>query len=62
MHDNHDTAFEFINPDSSISRNVIGSMLIPNPSLFKRIYKKPRIHGLVEDRSFKHFEYLYEKL
>jgi len=62
MHDNHDTAFEFRNPDGSTSLNVIGSMLIPNPALFKRIYKKPRVHGLPEDRSFVHFEYLYEKL
>jgi putative sugar O-methyltransferase len=62
MHDNHDTTFEFRNPDGSTSLNVIGSMLIPNPALFKRIYKKPRVHGLPEDRSFIHFEYLYEKL
>jgi len=62
MHDNHDTAFKFRNPDGSTSLNVIGSMLIPNPALFKRIYKKPRVHGLPEDRSFVHFEYLYEKL
>ena len=62
MHDNHDTAFKFRNPDGSTSLNVIGSMLIPNPDLFKRIYKKPRVHGLPEDRPFVHFEYLYEKL
>jgi len=62
MHDNHDAVFEFRNPDSSTSLNVIGSKLIPNPSLFKRIYKKPRVHGLPEDRSFVHFEYLYEKI
>ena len=62
MHDNHDTTFEFRNPDSSSSVNVIGSKLIPNPALFKRIYKKPRVHGYPDDRSFVHFEYLYEKL
>ena len=62
LHDNHDAIFEFRNPDGSTSTNVIGSKLIPNPALFKRIFKKPRIHGLPEDRSFLHFEYLYEKI
>jgi hypothetical protein len=61
LHDNHDTGFESKNRDGSISLNVIGSKLIPNPALFKRIFKKPRVHGLPEDRSFVHFEYLYEK-
>ena len=61
LHDNHDTVFESKNRDGSISLNVIGSKLIPNPALFKRIFKKPRVHGLPEDRSFVHFEYLYEK-
>ncbi len=62
MHDNHDTVFEFNNPDGSISLNVIGSKLIPDPALFKRVFKKPRVHGLPEDRSFIHFEYLYERI
>ena len=62
MHDNHDTIFEYKNPDGSISLNVIGSKLIPDPALFKRVFKKPRVHGLPEDRSFIHFEYLYERI
>jgi hypothetical protein len=62
LHDNHDAILEFRNPDGSTSANVIGSKLIPNPALFKRIFKKPRVHGLPEDRSFVHFEYLYEKI
>ena len=62
MHDNHDTIFEYKNPDGSISLNVIGSKLIPDPALFKRVFKKPRVHGLPEDRSFVHFEYLYERI
>ena len=62
MHDNHDTVLEFKNPDGSISLNVIGSKLTPDPALFKRVYKKPRVHGLPEDRSFVHFEYLYERI
>jgi hypothetical protein len=62
LHDNHDTVFEFRHSDGSVSVNVIGSKLIPDAGLFKRIFKKPRVHGLPEDRSFVHFEYLYEKI
>ena len=61
LHDNHDITLDFTNPDGSKSVNIIGSKLIPNPNLFKRIFKKPRVHGLPEDRSFVQFEYLYEK-
>lgn len=62
LHDNHDMVFKFKNPDGSTSENIIGSKLIPNPGLFKRIYKKPSVHKLPEDRPFKKFEYLYEKI
>jgi putative sugar O-methyltransferase len=62
LHDNHDASLKFKCPDGSTSTNVIGSKLVPNPALFKRIFKKPRVHGLLEDRSFVHFEYLYEKI
>jgi putative sugar O-methyltransferase len=62
MHDNHDCTFIFKNADGTISQNVVGSKLIPNGTLFKRIYKKPRVHGLPEDRSFVHYEYLYERI
>jgi hypothetical protein len=61
LHTNHDSVFEYSNSDGSTSANVIGSKLIPNPALFKRIFKKPRVHGRPEDRSFVQFEYLYEK-
>jgi len=62
LHDNHDAIFKLKDTNGSTSTNVIGSKLIPNPVLFKRIFKKPRVHGLPEDRSFVHFEYLYEKI
>lgn len=62
MHDNHDTVLKFRDPDGAQSVNVIGSKLVPNPALFRRIFKKPRVHGLPEDRSFVHYEYLYERL
>jgi putative sugar O-methyltransferase len=61
MHDNHDTVFEFRYPDGSISVNEIGSKLIPAPATFKRVFKKPRVHGLPEDSAIVQFEYLYEK-
>jgi len=62
LHENHDTVFKFKNADGSMSENVIGSKLIPDPSRFKRIFKKPRVYGLPEDRSFPFFEYLYERI
>jgi len=62
LHDNHDAIFKFKDTDGSTSTNVIGSKLVPRPALFKRIFKKPRVHGLPEDRSFVHFEYLYERI
>ena len=61
MHDNHDTEFKFTYSDKTSSQNVIGSKLLPDSNLFKRIYKKKRTHGLPEDDSFIHFEYLYER-
>ena len=61
MHDNHDTVFEFKYPDGSSSVNEIGSRLIPNTVTFKRVFKKPCVHGLPEDRGIVQYEYLYEK-
>jgi hypothetical protein len=62
MHVNHDTPFKYINTDKSMSMSVIGSNLLPDPVVFKRIYKKPRVHGLPENRSFVYYEYLYEHI
>lgn len=62
FHDNHDTNFKFINSDGSISKNLIGSKIVPDLSKFKIVYKKPRIHGLPEDRYDKSFEYLFESI
>lgn len=62
MHDNHDTVFEFRLADGSMSSNVIGSKLVPDAGRFKRLYKKPCVHGLSEDHGVVHFEYLYERL
>jgi hypothetical protein len=62
LHDNHDAIFKFEDADGSTSTNVIGSNLIPNPVLFKRIFKRLRVHGLPEDRSLVQYEYLYKKM
>ena len=62
MHDNHDVEFKFHQPDNTYSTNIIGSKLIPNPGLFKLIFKKFRTHGLPEDKDFTHYEYLYKRL
>jgi hypothetical protein len=61
-HINHDTRLTCRNPDGSASMNVIGSELRPDPRKFKRIFKKPRVFCLPEDRRLTgFFEYLYER-
>ncbi|GCB01217.1 putative sugar O-methyltransferase [Mycolicibacterium sp. NCC-Tsukiji] len=62
LHDNHDIVFTFTNPDGSTSTNIIGSELVPNPAKFKRVFKKPRVHGLPEDRAFTQYQYLYQRI
>jgi putative sugar O-methyltransferase len=62
MHDNHDLSLEFRQADGELSRNIIGSELVPDRAQFRRLYKKPRAHRLPEDRGIPHFEYLYQRL
>jgi hypothetical protein len=62
LHDNHDVVFKFRNPDGTTSINVIGSELVPDPTTFKRVFKKARVHGLPEDRFVEQYEYLYENI
>jgi hypothetical protein len=62
LHDNHDVVFKFKNHDGTESKNIIGSELVPDPATFKRVFKKPRVHGLPEDRPYVQYEYLYEKI
>lgn len=61
-HVNHDTRFTYRNPDGSVSTNILGSELIPDPGRFKRVFKKPRVFCLPEDRCFPAYEYLYERI
>jgi putative sugar O-methyltransferase len=44
------------------SRNALGSELVPDPSRFKRIYKRPRVFGRPEDTPYPSFAYLYERM
>jgi hypothetical protein len=60
LHDNHDLELEFEEGGGSVSRNLIGSALVPDPRRFRRLFKKPRAHRLPEDWGIPHFEYLYE--
>ena len=62
LHVNHDVTFKSKNPDGSFSENIIGSKLVPNKKHFKRLFKKGRQHGVPEDRLYKAYEYLYEKI
>jgi hypothetical protein len=62
-HINHDVRYKLRNADGSMSVSVIGSELIPKPEQFKRVFKKPRVFSLPEDRRYQPaFEYLYERM
>lgn len=61
-HINHDVRFTYHNADGSTSTNRLGSELVPDPARFKRLFKKPRVFCLPEDRPFPAYEYLYERL
>ena len=63
-HINHDNPFRFYNDDGSVSVNTLARDLVPDRTRFKRVFKKPRVYTLPEDR-LQHFisnEYLYERL
>ncbi len=62
MHINHEVPFAFKQPDGTQSTNVIGSRMVPDAGLFKRVFKHPRVFGRPEDRFFKSFAYLYERI
>lgn len=62
MHINHEIRFVFSYPDGSESRNALGSEILPDETKFKRIYKRPRLFQRPEDKPFRSFAYLYERL
>lgn len=59
-HENHDVRFSYFH-NGVKSENLLGSEIVPDKLHFKRIYKKERVFGLPEDRSYKSFEYLYQR-
>lgn len=61
LHVNHDIRLTFRYADGTISRNNLGSEMLPDERRFKRIYKRPRVYGKPEDKPFKSFAYLYER-
>lgn len=62
-HINHDIRLKIRNADGSTSENITGSELMPDPDLFKRVFKKPRVFSLPEDRRYNPaYEYLYERI
>lgn len=62
LHINHEIRFVFSYPDGSQSRNALGSELVPDADRFKRIFKRPRLFERPEDKPFKSFAYLYERI
>lgn len=62
LHINHEIRFVFSYPDGSESRNALGSELVPDAAKFKRIFKRPRLFERPEDKPFKSFAYLYERI
>jgi putative sugar O-methyltransferase len=62
MHVNHEVPFQFKQPDGTVSHNVVGSKMVPDPGVFKRVYKVPRLYGRPEDSFFKSYSYLYERM
>ena len=61
LHVNHETRFAHKEADGTVTRNLLGSEMVPDPGLFKHIYKFPRGVQRPEDRFYKSFEYLYER-
>ena len=58
-HINHDVRLRY---QTRSSTNVLGSELVPDPTRFKLVFKKPRLFCLPEDRPLPAYEYLYEKI
>ena len=61
LHVNHETRFAYKEADGTVTRNLLGSQMVPDPGLFKHIYRFPRVVQRPEDRFDTSFEYLYER-
>jgi len=60
-HINHEVRLRYCYRDGSTSENLIGSEVVPDPQRFRRIFQKPRVFCLPEDRPYPTYEYLYER-
>jgi len=62
MHINHDMPLEFREQGGSVRTNMPGSQLVPAERNFKRLYKGPSVLRRPEDRLYRAFTYLYERV
>ncbi|MGB8770326.1 MAG: putative sugar O-methyltransferase [Candidatus Korobacteraceae bacterium] len=62
FHVNHDVRLTFDSSTDGRSVNRLGSELIPDPKVFKAVYKKPRVFGRPDDRFYPAHEFLYERV
>ncbi|MGH9947361.1 MAG: putative sugar O-methyltransferase [Pyrinomonadaceae bacterium] len=61
-HINHDFRLTFKEPNGDVSSNMLGSELVPDEKGFSLVFKRPRVFGRPEDKPFKSFSYLYERV
>jgi hypothetical protein len=62
FHVNHDIRLTFDSDDGGRSVNRLGSELIPDPHLFRAVFKRPRVFGRPDDRFYPAHEFLYERI
>ena len=61
FHVNHDARLVFDAGDGQ-SVNRLGSELIPDPKLFRAVFKRPRVFGRPDDKFYRAHEFLYERI
>ena len=64
-HINHDKRLIFRDldgTDGTVSENMIGSLMVPDATRFKRVFKKPRVFQLPEEFAYPSNEYLFERI
>ena len=62
FHVNHDIRLTFDSEEGGRSVNRLGSELIPDPRLFRAVFKRPRVFGRPDDRFYPAHEFLYERI
>ena len=62
-HINHDKRMIFRYPDGTVSENMTGSLMVPDATRFKRVFRKPRVLELANKRLYRSYnEYLFERV